>query len=335
MTSRKNQQAARQYMKTHDVSYMEALRRVTTPRVPEDFASQSVASAVGARPMGEPLILGYVPPLEPEPLARTLMDRLRGRRPEAGHVDGPTPYLANRESSRPSLITVYGPPGTGKTMLLRSILEQYRGYAAYAVHGGDLIKGEGHHGALGVEPWEGLTEVNLQPWATDTARPEEAVPEPPSSIGDLPNGALMVLDLSYIRKTLTAGFSMREGQVRTDLNKWLDFESALGHVARSKGIVVASSVLTEYAPSRAYMPLSTVSSPLGAESINVRHVVAEDERRVVDDEGIARPRTRWVYEATRPESRLNTEHFTLTEREVLGMTLPRASEEGTEEQWRA
>lgn len=314
MTSRKNQQATRKYMQTHDVSYMEALRRVTSG----GNASKVPVVQVASRPLGESVILGYVPPLEPEPVKPTLMERLRGRHPEPGVPDDPTPYLIDHKDS-PSLITVYGPPGTGKTVLLRSILEQYRGYAAYVVHDGGLIQGA--RDDLGVEPWEGLTEINLQPWVQGMADVAGEVPEPPSS-GDLPDGTLVVLDLGTVRGALEEDSWHHLEKVRAKLNAWFEFEAYLGRIARSKSLTVASSVATG-TDDEMSMPLSIFSSPLGAASVKVRSLKGTHR-------GVHSPESRWVYEAIRPESRLNTEHFTLTEEEAARLTRRRSSDDEAE-----
>ena len=322
MTSRKNQQATRKYMQTHDVSYMEALRRVTSG----GNASKVPVVQVASRPLVESVILGYVPPLEPEPVKPTLMERLRGRHPEPGTPDGPTPYLIDRldHKDSPSLVTVYGPPGTGKTVFLRSILEQYRGYAAYVVHDGGLIQGT--RDDVGIEPWEGLTEINLQPWVQGMADVAGEVPEPPS-FGDLPNGTLVVLDLTTVRGALEEDSWYHSWhhleKVRAKLNAWFEFEASLGHIARSKSFTVASSVATGDSPDEMSMPLSIFSSPLGAASVKVRSLKGTHR-------GVHSPESRWAYEAIRPESRLNTEHFTLTEEEAARLTRRRSSDDEAE-----
>lgn len=315
MTSRKNQQAARQYMQTHDVSYMEALRRVTSG----GNASKAPVVQIASRPLGESVILGYVPPMEPEPTRPTMMDRLRGRHPEPGVPADPTPYLLDREDF-PSLLTVYGPPGTGKTVLLRSILEQYRGYAAYVVHGGDLLHGA--RGGLGVEPWEGLTEVNLRPWAMGMVDVAGEVPEPPP-FGDLPNGALIMFDLSTVRGALKESDSFYVAQARSKLKPWFEFEASLGRMARSKSFVVASSVATGASPDEASLPLNILSSPLGEASVKVRSPKGADR-------GLHTRDSRWVYKAISPESRLNTEHFTLAREEAAHLMRRRFSDDEVE-----
>lgn len=311
MTSRKNQQAARQYMQTHDVSYMEALRRVTS----STSTPKAAVPGVVPRPLGEALTLGYMPPLEPEPVKPTLLDRIRGRRPGPGTPDAPTPYLLENADG-PSLLTVYGRPGAGKTVLLRSILEQYRGYAAYVVHGGDLIQGGDAHDDLGVEPWEGLTEINLRPWVMGMTDVAGEVPEPPS-FGDLPNGALIVLDLSNVRVALNETASFYRTQARLKLKPWFEFEASLGRMARSKSLTVASSVATEN-PGEMSLPLSIFGSPLGEASIKVRSLKGTDR-------GIRSGSSWWAYEAVGPERHLDTEDFALTQEEASRFTRPRVS----------
>lgn len=325
MTSRKNQQAARQYMREHDVPYMEALRRVTNPRVPEDFSSQSVASVIDVPPLDKPLTLGFLPPLEPEPAPHrlSLVDRLKGRRPEPDTVpvEAPTPFLVDRGRATPAYITVYGPVGAGKTTFLRSLLEQYRGHASYAIHGGDLVKGEGHRSALGVEPWEGLIDVNLQPGSR--------IPEPPS-VGELPIGSLVVLDLSNIKNALRAEFSVHGVQERAKLRKWFAFEASLGQWARWRDVAVASSVYAESTPDETALPLSVASSPLGMESIKVRL-----DRRTAERGGHPRASSgAWVYEAFDPASTTDPTPFLLTEEEASRLYIPRVITEEEEEQER-
>lgn len=271
MTSRKNQQAARQYMQTHDVSYMEARRRVTSGNSPAEAlpAATLFPPTVSARPLSDPLTLGYRPPTEPEPVKPSLLDRLRGHSPQP-QVGPVTPYEIGEDNNYPSLVTVYGPPGFGKTTLLRSLLEQYRGYAAYVVHGGDMVQGTSWNGDMGVEPWEGLVETNLRPWDMTPVNDADEMPHPPS-ISDLPNGALVVLDLGGIRGNLSdSPRSFYNDQVRSKLGEWFEFEALLGHMARSKIITVVTSVATDDSIEAMTTPLGDFQSPLGGSGALVR-----------------------------------------------------------------
>lgn len=307
MTSRKNQQAARQYMREHDVPYMEALRRATSP---------PVQAPIPGRPLSQPLILGYTPPQEQgEPAGLSFLDRLRRRPQEPTPAPGPTPYVMDRQdSSRPRLVTVYGPPGTGKTMFLRALLEQFRGHAAYVVHDGHLLDGVTPDGA-GVEPWEGLVEVNLRPWQSRAALPD-ALPAPPRpSLDDLPFGAVVIFDLRDGGAEDAAWPSVYDMEAASVVRQWRQFEHAVAHVARSRGLTVATSVLTRDTPTS---PLHSLGAPLGADSIGVR----------LSPRGAsAAPGTPWVYEAFEPNRANDPTPFLLTEREASRLSIPRVKTE--------
>lgn len=310
MTSRKNQQAARQYMREHDVPYMEALRRVTQQSAPP--RSTQVRTVPG-RPLDAPLVLGYTPPRH-EDAKPSLLGRFRKKSQEDL---APVPYPVSNERDAPRFVTVYGPPGTGKTMLLRSILEQFRGYAAYVVHDGYLLDGpttlpDGRRGDR-VEPWEGLTEINLRPWLAGLTRsgdPDD-VPTPPSVSKDLPFGALVVFDLGGARNLVQEeeGSLWPHDRVAVDtVRPWLEFEKHLGRVARSKAITVATSVMTDSRPQEG-LPLSLLASPLMGPSTKVRMMHTGFPGPSPEDP--------WVYEAVSPSPHAPGDHFMLTEREAL------------------
>lgn len=323
MTSRKNQQAARQYMREHDVPYMEALRR-TTSGASSPLAAQA---PIPGRPWEEPPILGYIPPQkQAEPAGPSFMDRLRRRPQEPTPVPAPTPYVADwQDSSRPRLVSVYGPPGTGKTMFLRAILEQFRGHAAYVVHDGHLLDGPtlpgGQKGA-GIEPWEGLVEVNLQPWLSGVTPPSEhSAPTPPPP-DRLPFGSLVLFDLRDSGAREGDGGWSHERQDKNVVREWRLFESKMACIAHSKGITVATSVLTSDVP---VPPLHWLSAPLGRESIGV--MLARREPSVTSG-------APWVYEAFDPASTTDPTPFLLTEEEASRLYIPRVITEEEEEQER-
>lgn len=310
MTSRKNQQAARQYMREHDVPYMEALRRVTQ----QSATARTVqAGVISARPMDAPIVLGYTPPRHDD-AKPSLLGRFR-KTPQEDPI--PVPYAVSNESGTPRLVTVYGPPGTGKTMLLRSILEQFRGYAAYAIHGGDLLDGpvtlpDGRR-ADRVEPWKGLTEINLRPWLAGLTRsgdPDDA-PGPPSLPKDLPFGALVVLDLGGARNLVREGERsvwFHDRAAADAIRSCLEFEKHLSRVARSKAITVATSVMNDSHPQEG-LPLALLASPLEEPSTKVRMMHTGFPSPDPEDP--------WVYEAVSPSGLAPGGHFMLTKREAL------------------
>lgn len=309
MTSRKNQQAARQYMREHDVPYMEALRRVASQKTSTADALANISS----RPLDEPLVLGYAP-LQSRSSKPSLFGRFRKKHHEDA-PSSPAPYLLGGEGGRmPRLVTVYGPPGAGKTMLLRSILKQFRGHSAYIVHDGFLLDGpsltEGREGE-GIEPWEGLTDINLRPWMTGVGAARDLDAPTPPSISDLPLGSLVIFDLGGAGRLLeSAGESYYKQKTRDVLRPWVEFEAELGRRAREKGLVVATSVKTSIGP-EASMPLSLLGSPLSEASTKVRMVL---------DEGFRHPGGVWVYEAASPTPNPVGDHFLLTEQEARQVT---------------
>lgn len=294
-------------MRTHDVPYMEALRRVTSQATSANDAQMSVSG----RPLNEPLILGYTP-----------------SKPSLGEEPTPAPYVVGGEGENwPRLVTVYGTPGTGKTMFLRSILKQFQGHCAYIVHDGFLLDGPSLPGGKkneGIEPWAGLTDINLQPWMTGFRAPRDLDAPGPPSINDLPFGSLVIFDLGGAGRLLGPdGDSYYERKIKDALLPWVEFEAELGRRARGKGIVVTTSVMTDDGP-EARMPLSLLGSPLSEASTKVRRMSEEDEftRR--------HPGDPWVYEVTSLDPHSPNEHLLLTKGEARRVAPLPHSEVGAE-----
>ena len=135
-------------------------------------------------------------------------------------------------------VTVYGPPGSGKTMLVRTIMEQYRGYAAYVVGGRELVQTPSS--SEGVEPWEGLVHVNLTAGLYGADLEDRSIP--PASVRGLKE-ALVVLDLGGFGY-LDAYDSRIDAERRALIEKWKAFEEALNQLARSYRITVVKTVMT-------------------------------------------------------------------------------------------
>lgn len=288
MTSRKNQQAARQYMQTHDVSYMEALRRTTSSNGSRKTEVRSLFPAsVTIRPEGRPLVLGYSLPMEPETSKVSVLDRFRGRHPEP--IPSEPEPLALQDVSTNPLITGYGPVGGGKTVYVRSILEQFRGHAAYVVHMGDVIYGDSFVSQRGVKPWDELVEVNLQQWSLGTGDASK-VPTPPS-LDTIPRGTLILFDFGSIRER--RGHPVRDfysAQAYDHLSKWFAFEDTVARAAQERGFIAVTSVLTEASSTEWARPLEDFWSPFQG---GVRVRVAEPQSSY-------QPRS-WVYEVVGDE----------------------------------
>lgn len=320
MTSRKKQQAARQYMREHDVPYMEALRRVTSstttasassaPAVPNLFPGN-----VRFRDPDEPLVLGYTTRVH-EPPKRSLWDRLSRRPAGEGEVSVEPWMIEPAKGQTLPFVAVYGPPGSGKTTLIRSIIEQYRGYAAYVVGGSELVRnsspdmeGMAPSDLEGVEPWDGLVHVNLRPVLYDKISDEKTLEglRPPSSLAVLKE-TLVVLDLGGFEYLDSPEFRLTpEGAALID--EWRVFEDALKRMARAYRITVAKTVMTSTAEDDYKTPLSKLPYPLSTPGVKVRTEAGYSPGgRAVGG----------VYEALtdRQGTPSTVDHFTLTEAEV-------------------
>lgn len=231
MTSRKNQQAAREYMRTHpEVAYMEALRRTSGPKAdPIDPISVMNQGASRMPFAGIPELAvggGYTQP-----------SRLFGE-----------------HSDLPRLITVVGCPGDGKTTLLRGWLEQYRNSPAFVLDGRDLVDGFAVGERViskGIEPWPLLTVLRI-----DRDRPEAKFPAF-FDLSAIPPGSLVILDMSFDLASDEA--HMSDLRYRTDshsketVSQWVDFYEMLPKLVRKMGITVVISVnvpdsVPDYAP---------------------------------------------------------------------------------------
>lgn len=302
MTSRKNQQAARQYMREHDVPYMEALRRTASRTTPKPLQT-----SVPGRSPDEPLILGYTSPRH-ESSKPSLLGRFR-KTPQQNPA--PAPYVVgDGEADRARLVTVYGPVGTGKTMLLRSLLKQFRGHAAYVVHCGDLLGNPAAPETEQIGTWDGLIEVNLRPWLYGPTSPEENPAPKPPPIWEMPMGTLAIFDLGWAGRLAREGeaSSSEEQRVVEAFRPWVKFQDRLSRMARSWGTTVATSVLTDDGPEA--LPLSLLQSPLNSMSVKVR--------MPLDEHGSVRhPRGGpWVYEVANPNLRSSEDFIVLTEQEA-------------------
>lgn len=205
MASRKNQQAAREYMRSHPgVSYMEALRRVSpgAGRLPQ-FTEFSPTSPW--RGMFSDLPAG-------------------GAQPPSLFCDLP------RE--QPRVLTVAGIPGSGKTVLLRGLLDQHWSHPVLALHSGGLLEGVGS--------WPGLVTVDSR-----FGHGIDVLPSPPEPEGlakgtlvILDISADLAVDTKAQDKLLNAWGPASAGAVA----EWVAFFGVLPGLVRRLGVSLAVSV---------------------------------------------------------------------------------------------